>query len=97
MNEFFTWEFLATFGGMLAFVALVTEVAKFYIKVDPKWIALCATILGQIAVQFVFLKDFSVEGIVLAIFNMFAVLSSSVGLFEIVVKPVERKLNSKKA
>lgn len=96
MNEFFTVEFLCTFGGMVAFVTAITEIVKRYVNVDPKWVALVAAIVGQAAVQFVFLQDFTPSGIVMALFNVVAVLLGSIGAFETVVKPIERKLSDNK-
>ncbi|MEG1863102.1 MAG: hypothetical protein RR198_05790 [Oscillospiraceae bacterium] len=96
MNEFFTVEFLGTFTGMVAFVTLVTQVVKYYVNLDPKWISLAAAFVGQMVVQLVFLKDFSAQGVVMALFNVLAVVAASVGTFETVVKPVQRKLEQKK-
>lgn len=96
MNEFFTVEFLCTFGGMVAFVTAVTQLVKYYVSVDPKWIALVTALVGQAAVQFVFLQDFSAQGIVLALFNVVTVVSTSIAAFETVVKPIERKVSAKK-
>lgn len=95
MNEFFTWEFLATFAGSVAFVTTITEVVKYYLaKLDPKYIALAAAIVVTFAVRLLFYKDFTPEGLVLATFNVVAVLFGSIGAFETVVKPIERKLTS---
>ena len=92
MDNFFTWEYLATFAGMVAFVTIATQVVKYYINVDPKWIALVAAILGQAAVQAFYLRDYSAQGIVMAIINVFVVVAGSVGAFETLVKPVQRKV-----
>lgn len=93
MSEFFTWEFLATFAGSIAFVTALTEVIKYYLpKINPKYIALVAAVLVTFAVQLLFYKDFSTEGMVLAAFNVIAVLFGSIGAFEAIVKPIERKL-----
>lgn len=96
MTEFFTMEFLGTFTGMVAFVTAVTQIVKYFINVNPKWVALVAAIVGQLAVQFVFIKDYSPEGIVMALFNTVAVLLGSIGAFETVVKPIQRKIESTK-
>ena len=96
MSEFFTWDFIATFTGMVAFVTLVTQVVKYYINIDPKWITLAAAILGQAAVQVFYLKDYSAQGIVMALINVFVVVAGSVGAFETLVKPVQRKVEKDK-
>lgn len=88
--DYFTWEYLATYGGMTALVTVVTQLVKWYLpKVDPKWIALGVALLGQIAVQLIYLKDFSVGGIALALVNVICVLLGSVGAYESVVKPIQ--------
>ena len=92
MDNFFTWDYLATFAGMVAFVTVATQVVKYYINVDPKWIALVAAILGQTAVQAFYLQDYSAQGIVMAIINVFVVVAGSVGAFETLIKPVQRKV-----
>ena len=94
MNEFFTWEMIATFGGMLALVSAVTQIVKYYVSVDPKWIALGTAIIGQLAVQFLFYKDFSVGGIVMALINVVAVLAGSITLFEVAIKPIQKKIEN---
>lgn len=92
MNDFFTVDFLTTFTGMVTFVTVVTQLVKNYVNVDPKWIALVATIVGQAVVQFVFIGDFSASGIAMAGFNVIAVLLGAIGAFETVVKPIQNKI-----
>lgn len=95
MNEFFSWEFLATFAGSIAFVTTVTQVIKYYLpKIEPKFIALGAALFVTFAIQLLFYKDLSLEGLVLALFNVFAVLFGSIGTFEAIVKPVVNKLTN---
>ena len=82
---------------MIAFVTGVTQLAKFYLpKIEPKWIALVSAFIGQALVQMVFLKDFSAEGIGMAFVNVVAVLLGAVGLFETVVKPIQRAVQNSK-
>lgn len=89
--DYFTWEYLATYGGMTALVTAVTQLVKRYLpQVDPKWIALVAALLGQIGVQILYLKDWSVSGIVMALINVVCVLLGSIGAYETVVKPVQK-------
>ena len=97
MDNFFTWDYLATYGGMIAFVTGVTQLAKFYLpKIEPKWIALAAAFIGQLAVQIIFTKDMSAQGIGMALINVIAVLLGSIGLFETVVKPIQRAAQNSK-
>lgn len=92
MDTLFTWDYLLTFSGAIAAVTLLTQVLKWYIRVDPKIIALIATVIVEGSVQFIYLQDFTVEGVGLMIFNTFVILFAAVGAFENIVKPVERKL-----
>lgn len=90
-KEFFTPEVLTTFAGMVAFVTAATQLCKYYVSIDPKWIALLAAVAGQLAVQCFLIKDFSPEGIMLASINIVSVLLASIGAFETLIKPVQRK------
>ena len=90
MNEFFTYEFLSTFTGMIAFVTATTQIIKYYVAVDPKWVALFSAVFGQIIVQLFYFKDFSAQGVVMALINVIAVLLGAIGAFETIVKPIER-------
>lgn len=97
MNEFFTAEVLSTFTGMVAFVTATTQLVKHYTKVNPKWIALIATIVGQLSIQLIFEGDASMQGITLSLLNIISVLLGSIGIFETVVKPVQRKVQKSPA
>ena len=89
--DYFSWEFLVTYSGMTAFVAACTQIVKRFLpKTDPKWVALVCAVIGQAAVQLLYVKDFTAGGIVMALFNVAAVLCGSVGAYEIAVKPVQK-------
>lgn len=89
--EYFTWEYLATYGGMTALVTSATQLIKRYIpNCDPKWIALVAAVLGQAAVQVFYLKDWSAGGLIMAVINAVCVLLGAVGAYETVIKPVQK-------
>lgn len=93
MNEFITWEFLTTYGGMVAAVTILTQVIKGYIpRLDPKWTALIIAFIGQIGVQLLFRQDYSVQGIFMALINVFMVLAGSVGAYEVAVKPAVKAM-----
>ena len=89
MNEFFSWEYMATYGGMTVFVTTVTQVLKHYVNISPKWVALASAVIGQAAVQVLHLKDLSASGIAMSVFNALCVLLGAVGAYETVVKPME--------
>lgn len=91
MTEFFTPDGLGTFAGQVALVVGFTQLFKRYApSVDPKWIALGLSLAVGSIVQIVFMKDLSPEGLVMALFNTFVVLSASIGAYESLVKPVAR-------
>lgn len=77
---------------MLVFIAVFTQIAKYYVKIDPKWICLVATIVVVMGVQIFYFKDLTAQGILLAAFNVIAVLYGSIGLFENIIKPIVNKL-----
>lgn len=89
MTEFLTWELLSTFAGSVAAVTLITQLAKQYLNLDPKWIALAASILVCVAVQAFYLQDFTAAGLVLMGFNILVVLAAAIGSYEIVKKRVD--------
>lgn len=93
--EFFTKEFLMTFAGQVTLVTLITECIKLYIKkLDPKIISLILSLGISLISQFVFKQDFSVEGIILALFNSVIVLLSSIGGYEAILKGIQRKIEN---
>lgn len=93
MNEFLTWDVLASFGGSLAAVVLFTQAVKKYAlpKVSPVWIAMAFALVVQIGVQLVFRRDFTAEGIYLAVFNWVVLWVSAMGSFD-AIKTGAKKL-----
>ncbi len=89
MNGVLTWEYVASFGGMTVIVTTITQVIKQYININPKWIALIATVILQAMVQIFYYNDFSANGIILGIINIFAVLLGSIGTHQAVIKPAK--------
>ena len=92
MNELLTWGYVASFGGMIAIVTTMTQVIKQYININPKWIALIATVAMQVLVQIFYYKDFSVNGIVLGVVNIFSVLLGAIGTHQTVIKPAKNMM-----
>ena len=97
MNEmgFLTEDFLMTFAGQVVFVTLFTEAIKLYVnKLDPKVISLILSVLISLVSQLVFKQDFSVDGILLSLFNSVVVLLSSIGGYEVAVKKIQNKIEA---
>ena len=84
MNDFISIEILGTIAGCSLIVTLLTQVFKKYLpeKVDTKWLALVfATIVGIARIFYVGLFDFA--GIFSGIVNIFVLLGTSIGLYEV--------------
>lgn len=91
MNEFVSIEILGTIAGCSAIITLLTQVLKKYLpeKVDTKWLALAfSIIIGVLRIVYVGQYDFA--GIVAGIFNIFILLSISVGIYEIGGTTIEK-------
>jgi len=81
MNDFLSWEFLGTFAGAATFVTLMTQVAKQFINVDPKWISLAFSMI--VSLGMVSLKDeWTAAAVVMALLNALFVTGAAVGLYE---------------
>ena len=84
MNEFISIEMLGTMAGCSLIVTLLTQIFKKYLpeKIDTKWLALVfSTIIGALRIFYIGQYDFS--GIVSGILNIFVLLASSIGIYEI--------------
>ena len=91
MSEFIGVEILSTLVGCSAIITLLTQVIKKFIpdSVDPKWLALFFSILvGTLRIIYVGQYDF--DGIVSGIFNIFALLSGAIGIYEIGGPTIEK-------
>ena len=84
MNDFVSIEILGTIAGCSTIVTLLTQIFKKYLpeSVDTKWLALLfSTIVGILRIFYVGQFDFA--GIVSGIINIFVLLASAVGIYEI--------------
>lgn len=96
MGSLVTWDVLTTYAGSVAFVTMCTQLLKFYVpKADPKWVALALTILLNIIIHVVYIQDYSLNSIVLSIFNIVSILFGAIGAFETMVKPIQRKATNR--
>ena len=85
MSEFVSIEILGTIAGCSAIITLLTQVFKRYLpeKVDTKWLALIFSVVIGV-LRLVYVGQFDISGIVAGIFNIFILLSISIGIYEIV-------------
>lgn len=84
MNEFISIEILGTMAGCSLIITLLTQVFKKYLpeKIDTKWLALVfSIIIGVLRMFYIGQYDFS--GIVSGILNIFVLLASAIGIYEI--------------
>lgn len=84
MNDFVSIEILGTIAGCSALITVLTQIFKRYLpeKMDAKWLALAfSIIIGVLRIFYVGQYDFA--GIVSGIFNIFILLSISIGIYEI--------------
>ena len=94
MNDFVSIEILGTMTGCSLIVTLLTQVFKRYLpkKMDTKWLALIfSIIIGVLRIGY--LQQFDYEGIVAGVFNIFVLLASSIGIYEI-TSPVAKDVKT---
>lgn len=94
MNDFVSIEILGTMTGCSLIVTLSTQVFKRYLpkKMDTKWLALIfSIIIGVLRIGY--LQQFDYEGIVAGVFNIFVLLASSIGIYEI-TSPVAKDVKT---
>ena len=84
MNEFISIDILATIGGCSLIITLLTQIFKKYLpdKIDTKWLALIFSIIVGV-LRIVYVGQFDFAGIVSGILNMFVLLGTSVGIYEV--------------
>ena len=84
MNEFVSIEILGTIAGCSVIITLLTQVFKSYLpeKIDTKWLALIFSVVIGV-LRIIYVGQFDFAGVVSGIFNIFVLLSVSIGIYEI--------------
>ena len=84
MNDFVSIEILGTMAGCSLIITLLTQVFKRYLpeKIDTKWLALVFSIVIGV-LRIFYIGQFDFAGIVAGIFNIFVLLASAIGIYEI--------------
>lgn len=84
MNDFVSIEILGTMAGCSLIITLLTQVFKRFLpeKVDTKWLALAFSIIVG-ALRIYYIHQFDFAGITAGIFNIFVLLASAIGIYEI--------------
>lgn len=91
MNDFVSIEILGTIAGCSAIITVLTQVLKQYLpeNLDTKWLALVFSIIIGV-LRIIYVGQFDFAGIVSEIFNIFILLSISIGIYEIGGSAVEK-------
>lgn len=91
MNDFVSIEILGTIAGCSAIITVLTQVLKQYLpeNLDTKWLALAFSIIIGV-LRIIYVGQFDFAGIVSGIFNIFILLSISIGIYEIGGSAVEK-------
>lgn len=84
MGEFINIEILGTMAGCSIVITLLTQIFKKYIpeKIDTKWLALIFSIIIGV-LRIVYVGQFDFAGIVSGILNIFVLLGTSIGVYEV--------------
>lgn len=86
MNEFFTWEMLATYVGATVATSLITElIKKFGVKINARLLAYIVSVVVLIAANY-FTGVLSVSTAVITLMNAAVVSLASNGAYDVVSK-----------
>lgn len=86
MNEFFTWEMLATYAGATVATSLITElIKKFGVKINARLLAYIVSVVVLIAANY-FTGVLSVSTAVITLMNAAVVSLASNGAYDVVSK-----------
>ena len=91
MQEFISWEIMATFGGSALMVTVLTEIAKHYLTADARWIALFLSAVASFGVQLVHYHEFTVGAFVMSSLNALLLAGTAIGTFEGIVKRFKKR------
>lgn len=84
MSDFISIEILGTMAGCSVIITLLTQVFKQYLpeEIDTKWLALAFSVIVGV-LRIIYIAQYDFAGIVSGIINIFVLLSTSIGLYEI--------------
>jgi len=83
MNQFMTWELLATWGGAVVAVAALTQVAKAMFPIAGRAAVYTSLALSEAicVAAMIFTKGYSPQGIGLAVLNGIFVWATASGVY----------------
>ena len=94
MKDFVSIEILGTMAGCSLMITLLTQLFKRFLPktIDTKWLALIFSIIIGV-LRIVYIGQFDFAGIVAGIFNIFVLLASAIGIYEI-ASPVAKDVKT---
>lgn len=79
--EFITLDMLFSLAGCVAIVAIITQVLKQVLKYNPLKISLVVSLIIGL-IRIIILKDFTLEGIVIGLLNVFVIMLAAGGSYD---------------
>ena len=94
MKDFVSIEILGTMAGCSLMITLLTQLFKRFLPktIDTKWLALIFSIIIGV-LRIVYIGQFDFAGIVAGVFNIFVLLASAIGIYEI-ASPVAKDVKT---
>lgn len=89
LSQFFSVDILATMAGMVAFVMILTEITKHFVKgtavekFDTRWYGLFWSIVANVAALVFLTHDYSAQGIFTCFINILLVTVAASGTFDV--------------
>jgi len=95
MIEILNWPNLGTAASVATLTAVITQVIKRYVGIDPKWISLIVAAAITFSHQ-VYAGDYAFPTFVLSALNAVISAGTAVGAFEGVIKPAKQYVDGHK-
>lgn len=101
LTQLFTIDMLGTMAGMVAFVTLMTQITKYFVKdtavekFDTKWYGLVWSLVANVAALVFLTQDYTAQGIFTCFINVLMVTVAAFGAFD-VIKTVDGNVKAKK-
>ena len=87
VSEFFTWQTLGSYAGAILAVWLLTNVTRYVLSFDARWLALAWAVVIQVAVWWAG-GSLTAQALVLGVLNAFTVYAGAVGVSTITGKAI---------
>jgi len=87
-SKFITKEMFLTLAGCISIVTVSVEIFKEYTNTNPLILNLIMSSIVTL-IRFFFVADFTIDGVILGIFNIIPILLGSTGMYEVVKHSVQ--------